>query len=84
MRTGMRMGCLVNTTEAPSSPAPAKVRPVRTKRPTNLYLEKDLVEPATSAAATRYNLSLSDLVNKLLRREVERKTGILKAKFARR
>jgi hypothetical protein len=74
----------VNTTVTASPATPPRTRPTRSKEPTNLYLEKDLKAPASAAAISRYNLSLSDLVNELLKRELGRKGGILHAKFANR
>lgn len=45
-----------------------------TGKPTNLYLNPRLVRAATKLAATRYECSLSTLVEKLLSRKVRDNT----------
>jgi hypothetical protein len=49
----------------------------RTGKPTNLYLNPRLKAEALEAARERYNCSLSELVERLLAREVSLKRGML-------
>lgn len=45
--------------------------------PTNLYLPQDLKASAREVAKQRYGMSLSDLVEELLRREISLKRGLI-------
>lgn len=45
--------------------------------PTNLYLSPELKKAARDAAKARYGCSLSDLVSRLLAKEISLKRGIL-------
>jgi hypothetical protein len=45
--------------------------------PTNLYLRSDLKTEARKAAKLRYKISLSELVEKLLAKELSLKRGML-------
>jgi hypothetical protein len=45
---------------------------------TNLYLSKAVKDEAARVAISRYGMSLSDLVEGLLRKEISLKLGVLK------
>jgi hypothetical protein len=49
----------------------------RTGKATNLYLNQQLKTSAIEAARLRYNCSLSELVERLLHRELSLKRGVL-------
>lgn len=49
----------------------------RSGKPTNLYLCQALKIEAIKVAETRYNCSLSAMVERLLRREIALKRGLL-------
>lgn len=49
----------------------------RSGRPTNLYLSAAVKDEATKIAHERYHLSLSELVERLLTRELGLKRGLL-------
>lgn len=48
------------------------------RKPANLYLDQNLKEDAVRVARERYDLSLSEMVEKLLVREMALKKGLLK------
>lgn len=48
------------------------------KRSVNLYLTREVPEAAASCAKSRYDLSLSELVEALLVQEMKTKTGLLR------
>lgn len=54
----------------------------RSGKPTNLYLNSALKKEAVEVAKERYQLSLSQLVERLLRQELALKRGMLKRKAA--
>ena len=54
----------------------------RSGKPTNLYLNSSLKKDAVEVARERYNLSLSQLVERLLRQELAMKKGLLNRRAA--
>lgn len=48
-----------------------------TGKPTNLYMNLDVKKEGRRIAKTRYGISLSELVERLLRREMSLKRGLL-------
>jgi hypothetical protein len=50
----------------------------KTGKPTNLYLDTEIVEGGRRIARDRYGLSLSELVERLIRKEIGLKRGLIK------
>jgi hypothetical protein len=74
MRIFMRIRCIPQLMETPTKkPRRKKVR--RSGKPTNLYLNTDVVTEGKALAQTRYGISLSELIERLLRAEMGRKRG---------
>jgi len=55
----------------------ARPKTGRNGSPTNIYLDSSVKERAQEAAKERYGYSLSELVEKLLEREMSLKRGLL-------
>lgn len=53
----------------------ARPRAKREKEPTNLSLSKEVKQAAIEIASTRYGISLTELVERLLERELAQKRG---------
>ena len=58
-----------------------KVKARRSGKPTNLYLNKAIVAEGKTLAANRYGCSLSELVERLLKADMQRKRGIAHINF---
>lgn len=89
LRMGVRMFRFVNNTKAaPSARASslaARIRKPTQKRPFNLYLDEKLVAAAALILEPRYGLlSISDMINEFLARELLEKGGLLRAPLATR